>query len=125
MKEKLYVKLARTLDAYQRCVKEGKDFQFVHWTTIQDIMSTAPSGSGIDSGTTFDDTRSNGDKLVFYTHYHHMNEGGYYDGWTDHTITVKPSLMFGFDLSISGKNRNDIKDYLHDVYHYWLNGEVS
>jgi len=84
-----------------------------------------PSGSGIDSGTTLDFDKSSGSKLVFSTSYHHMTEDGMYDGWTEHVVTVKPSLMFGFDLAISGRDRNDIKEYLHEVYHDTLMTDVA
>lgn len=76
-----------------------------------------PSGSGIDSGTKLDYGRSTPDKLVFTMSFHHMNDSGMYDGWTDHSITVKPSLVYGIEIGISGRNRNDIKDYLGDTYH--------
>jgi hypothetical protein len=46
-----------------------------------------------------------------------MTEGGMYDGWTEHTVVVTPSLAFGINIRITGRNRNDIKDYLHDVFH--------
>ena len=45
-----------------------------------------------------------------------MNENGMYDGWTEHKIVITPDLLHGFNLSIGGRNRNEIKDYLHEVY---------
>jgi hypothetical protein len=48
-----------------------------------------------------------------------MDDGGGYDGWTEHTITVTPSFR-GFDLTISGRDRNDIKDYLHQTFDHVL-----
>jgi len=54
-----------------------------------------------------------------------MNEHGFYDGWTEHRITVKPSLAFGFELTISGRDRNEIKDYLSDVFYLWLREETE
>jgi hypothetical protein len=80
---------------------------------LQDML---PSGSGIDNGTKIDFDRSSESKIVLTAGYHHMNDGGYYDGWTDHTITIRPTFR-GIDITISGRNRNEIKDYLHDVYH--------
>jgi hypothetical protein len=53
-----------------------------------------------------------------------MNDAGYYDGWTDHIVIVSPSFD-GIDIKISGRNRNDIKDYLHDVFHAALTEEVD
>lgn len=91
---------------------------------LKTILSSSPSGSGIDCGTKFWDDRSTSSRLVFFCEFHHMNHDGYYDGWTQHKITVRPSFS-GIDLTISGPNRNEIKDYLHDVYHSWLTEEES
>jgi len=91
---------------------------------INRVMDTAPSGSGIDDGTKLDDT-STANKLVFNTGFHHMNENGYYDGWTDHQVIVTPSLAYGFDMRITGRDRNDIKDYLYEVYDCWLRSEIK
>lgn len=75
-----------------------------------------PSGAGIDCGTKIDVEASRDTRLVLHLSYHHMNEAGYYNGWTEHTIKVTPSLSSGFNLSISGRDRNDTKDYLADLY---------
>lgn len=82
-----------------------------------------PRGSGIDAGTSLDFAKSTPEKLVFDTSFHHMNEVGYYDGWTEHVVTVRPTFDSGFDLTISGRNRNQIKDYLHDVFTAALRAE--
>lgn len=84
-----------------------------------------PSGSGIDCGTKTDLNDWDGRKIVFYASFHHMNDSGYYDGWTEHVFTVYPSLLWGFDMKISGPNRNDIKEYLNDVYSVWLNEDIG
>ena len=74
-----------------------------------------PSGSGFDSGTQFDIHGGAYKNLRFVTSFHHMNEGGY-DGWTEHVVTVMPSLAYGFELKISGRNRNDIKGMMYDTF---------
>ena len=79
-----------------------------------------PHGSGIDNGVQIDLDHSHADKLVFHTAYHHMNDAGYYDGWTEHTVTVTPSLSNRYNIRIGGRNRNDIKDYLHEEFDYSL-----
>jgi hypothetical protein len=75
-----------------------------------------PSGSGFDSGTRIDWDKSTGEKLVFITSFHHMDEFGGYDGWTDHVVTVRPSLVYGLSLTIGGRNRNDIKELIHQAF---------
>lgn len=79
------------------------------------IREYMPSGSGFDSGTKIDLDISHMDKLVFTTSFHHMNEFGMYDGWTEHTVTITPSFI-GFNIRISGRNRNDIKGYIGEMF---------
>lgn len=123
---KLYQELASRIQARLNCAESGNVEWFEkHETRIRHLVTHfMPSGSGFDCGTKIDLDESTPEKLVFYTDYHHMNEAGYYDGWTEHRITVRPSLQHGFTLTISGKNRNEIKDYIHQVFDYALN-EVS
>jgi hypothetical protein len=53
-----------------------------------------------------------------------MDENGYYDGWTEHRITIRAEFG-GISVNVSGRNRNDIKDYLHEVYHHALSALVT
>ena len=46
------------------------------------------------------------------TSFHHMDEWGGYDGWTDHDIFISASFIDPEITSISGRDRNDIKDYI-------------
>jgi hypothetical protein len=80
------------------------------------VQHAMPSGGGFDGGTMLDRARSNEDRLVFVTSFHHMNEDGFYDGWTEHEIFVTPSLLHGFDLRITGKNKREIKDYIAESF---------
>jgi len=91
---------------------------------LSDIMKSAPSGSGFDSGTTFDRDKSSNKKLIFYTEYHHMSDVGFYDGWTDHTITVNPGF-YGLNIVVTGKDLNGIKDYIDNVFWDWLNEDYK
>lgn len=118
--EKIYRKLATHFKAYQNCIMSNNtDWQQKHRETIEDIISNHfPSGSGLNSLTHFSFTRSKVNKLVVYTSYHAMNDNGYYDKYIDFTLTIKPSLQFGFDLSIVGNfgKYQDVKEYLYDLY---------
>ena len=89
---------------------------------LDQLVSMLPSGSGIDCGTKL--VSASASKIVLECSFHHMNDGGYYDGWTEHRITVRPTFG-GMDISISGRNRNDIKEYLHETYHYALSAMVT
>ena len=71
-----------------------------------------PQGSGFDDGCTIDLDASSPDRIVINAAYHHMDDHGSYDGWSEHQAIVKPSLAFGFDVRVTGRDRNDIKDYI-------------
>ena len=122
----LYKQLAQSIDAYLRCQVTGNtEWRNKHYEDITYLTRNfMPSGSGIDNGTAIELSDCTPDKIAFSAGYHHMDENGYYNGWTEHTITVRPSLAFGIDIRISGPNRNDIKDYLAETYGYALKQEV-
>lgn len=122
---KLYVEIASTLTSLANCEQIPNHNWAPIWTQrLKDLLEYMPNGSGFDTGTEIDRSASNG-KLVFTTSFHHMNDVGFYDGWTDHRVTVEPHLVHGFTLRISGKNRNGIKDYIHDVFSGCLNTTVA
>jgi len=113
-------RIARLIQARNSCAVGWVD---KHNSSLKDIMGDAPSGSGLDAGTTLGD--STPERLVFNTSFHHMNDVGYYDGWTDHQVIVTASLTWGLNIRITGRNRNDIKDYLAEVFELWLNEEIT
>ncbi len=119
--------LARLIDARANCEKNGIQEWFTNHSNRLKHMEKCylPSGSGFDNGTKIDLVKSDGNKLVLETSFHHMNSDGYYDGWTQHVITVTPSFIFGLNIKISGRNKNDIKDYIHETFNQALNAEIE
>lgn len=115
----LYRQIARTLSARDNCERSGNsEWLSKHCERLESISrDLLPSGSGFDQGTTIDFERSGSDRIVLRTSFHHTDESGGYDGWTDHTVTVRPSLAFGFVLRVSGRDRNGIKSYIADEFH--------
>jgi len=123
---KRYVAIARALGALQRCEENHNDeWVTKHTEAILELCDDAPSGSGFDNGTEIDMGASTSGKLVFTTAFYHMDDGGYYDGWTEHVVTVKPSLEHGFELSVSGRDRNDIKELIHSEFQAFLDADVD
>jgi hypothetical protein len=120
-------KIASTLAAIQNCRDSGNsEWLARHAETLATIeRNELPSGSGIDSGTRVDVERSTPEKLVFLASFHHMNDCGMYDGWTEHRVTVRPSLVYGLDIRVSGRDRNGIKDYLADVFQTALTADYT
>ena len=123
---KTYQMLAKACGAYHRCVQSNNTEWQAKWKEqIKEAMEDFPHGSGFDNGTKIDLDKSNDDRLVFTTAFHHMNEAGMYDGWTEHTITVVPSLGLDFHLKISGRDRNQIKEYIAEMFQSCLNEDTE
>lgn len=110
--------IASKLDAMNNCREKGNDEWLAkHEEAIEQLVSQHfPSGSGFDSGTKLYVDHSEPERLVFSTSFHHMDQHGSYDGWTYHDVVVKPSLVFGYTLRVTGKDRNDVKDYIAEAF---------
>ena len=121
-----YQALTKWLMAKRNCEKSGNNDWYDEWSNhIDKLMKTAPSGAGMDNGTQLVEEECSEYRLVFTTSFHHMDEYGGYDGWTEHKVIVKPNLAFEIEINITGRDRNQIKEYLHEVYHCWLNEMVE
>jgi hypothetical protein len=111
--------IAHTVSAYHASILRGSSWAEKHAATLQRLAKELPSGSGIDCGTEVDQ-RSTADRIVLTLSFHHMNESGMYSGWTSHEIIITPSFIGRFSLRITGRDRNQIKEYLSDVYSHAL-----
>ena len=123
----LYKQLSRTINAKENCKESGNEAWFdKHSCRLEYLVdSCLPHGSGIDSGCTIDTEKF--ESLLIYSSFHVMDKNGYYDGWVDFTVRVKPSLQFGIDLVIKGNfgKHQGLKDYLYEVFDLDLNKEVE
>jgi len=123
---KRYHAIAKALGAMRRGEASNNDeWRSKHSAAIFELCGDLPSGSGFDSGSRIDLDGSTPDRLVFTTSYHHMNDGGCYDGWTEHTVVVTPSLEMGCHIKVTGRNRNDIKDYIGEQFCFILESDVE
>lgn len=111
--------LANTVQALKSCRLEGKtEWIERHEENLERILSDIlPHGSGFDRGCTLNEEESNRDKLVFNVSFHHMDDHGYYDGWTDHNVIVTPEFISGFRLRVTGRNKRDIKTYIAEQFY--------
>ena len=118
--------ISALIQAIDNCEKAGNEkWLAIHTERLEKIQ--LPSGSGFDAGTTIDieaSLKHRDHKLIFNTSFHHMTEHGYYAGWTEHRVTVV-ATFYGFDIRVGGVNRNDIKDYIGDVFHRCLSELVD
>jgi hypothetical protein len=114
-------RISRTIEAIKICKKYGNSEWLLkhedYLTKLED--NNLPHGSGVDNGVKVDLENSTPQKVVFRADFHHMDENGYYDGWTVHNVTIRPTFD-GLDISVSGKNRDRIKEYLHDLFYETL-----
>jgi hypothetical protein len=92
------------------------DFKELALDKIDKLAEEFPHGSGFNNGCSIDLEKSNGEKIVIKTAFHHMDENGYYDGWTEHEVVITSSLRYGFNVRVTGKNKNDIKEYIRHVF---------
>lgn len=113
--------IASTIQARKNCQASGNtEWHDKHDDTLRWIeRNLLPSGSGIDCGTKIDEELSRPEKVVLTFSFHHMDENGYYDGWSDYRCEVTPSFS-GIDCRIVGRDRNMIKDYLGETFGYAL-----
>lgn len=88
------------------------------------VREYMPSGSGFDAGTELVIDVCDASTLVFKTAFHHMDEHGGYDGWSEHKVKVTAEFG-GFDIYVGGRDRNQIKDYIAETFHYALSQEVG
>lgn len=114
-----YQLIAQTLGAHRNCVRSGnKEWEDTHETALHLFRERLPSGSGLDLGPRLDLERSTPERLVFsHCAFHHLDEHGGYDGWTEHEVVVTPSLQFGFHLRVTGRDRDGIKEYIGTLFH--------
>jgi hypothetical protein len=92
------------------CIASGNN-ELVHSYEEQAnklVRKCMPNGGRFDS-TKLDWNRSMPNKLVLVTAY---LQAGHDAGWTKHTVTVRPDLRFGYELSISKSNRRNFKEFM-------------
>ena len=93
----MYRELASLIGVRRNCIKAGNaEWESNHSEEIITIAENLlPSGSGIDCGTEVDLDHPLMKKCLSCS-FHHMNDNGCYDGWTEHQIIITPSLVSGY-----------------------------
>jgi hypothetical protein len=104
-----YSKLAQAIQWYK---DTNEEYKGIAEDKIKELEERLPYGSGFDAGSSVDMKKSTGQKIVIDTAFHHLDENGYYDGWTEHKVIITPCLMYGYKIKVTGRNRNQIKEYI-------------
>jgi hypothetical protein len=122
----LIEKIAGTVQAMNNCIAvKNEIWEHRHRETISQIEANdLPSGSGINSVCEIDLSNTTKDKVIIKTSFHHMDEHGGYDGWTEHNVTIRPQFN-GIDIKISGKDKNGVKEYLAELFNEVLTNETQ
>jgi hypothetical protein len=117
----LYRELATLVQARKTCAESAthQDWFQKHSETIKRLVSNHLAQYRIDLN------ESHADKLVFYGNESQFTEDGVEDGYTSHTVIVKPSLTFGFTLRITGHDRNDVKEHIAQLFNAQLREDVT
>ena len=126
----LYTELYSLCQAIYNCEKNNNtEWKHKHRDTIETLAKDyLPRGSGFNRGTTVDidatiermgNRQCRGEMLILNTSFHHMNDGGYYDRWTEHPIRVRPSFD-GVSIIISGSDHHRWKDYAYECFYHSL-----
>lgn len=123
---KLYQRIAQLLSAIRNCEDSGNlEWLENHQDTIDALCKEHfPHGSGFDSGCKLE-PESTPNRLIISANFHHMDENGFYDGWTTHTVIVSPDLCFDYVLRITGRDKRNIKDYISDTFYAVLSIDVE
>lgn len=127
MKTTIIKHIARNLEWYRGLLASPEASE--KWmgeclTRIYKLNKELPHGSGIDAGCEIDENRSTKNKIVISFGFHHMDENGMYDGWTNHDLIIRPDFD-GFKIKITGPDRNFIKDYLCSLFEHELQKEIE
>jgi hypothetical protein len=121
----LYQVIAEHLIARENCIKSGNAEWKARWeSAIEGINGMLPSGHGFDAGSKIM-LVSDDNEIAIKTSFHHMDEAGFYDGWTEHMVIVRPSLAFGFTITVTGEDRDGICDHIAETFDLVLREEVE
>ena len=124
----VFRKIAGLCEAMKNCrATQNTYWEEKHLARLHEIAAAyLPHGSGIDGQTTVDIEKSGRSRIILYSEYHAMNEVGFYDGWIDFKVTVKPDLVTGLDVIVTGRfgKYSDLKDGLASDYDYALTQEI-
>jgi hypothetical protein len=114
----IITRISQLLQAMENCERSNNTKWLSIWSDelYRIEREVLPRGSGFDLGTQIakDECRKN--RIVLNTSFHHMDEHGSYDGSSSHHIIVTPAFD-GFDIKVDGANRNQIKDYIGEIFH--------
>ena len=129
----LYAAIANTQTAYFNCIRmNNTEWQAIHQDKLVEYQEFLPHGSGFDSDPEIYLMHGNSDRIIIRGSYHVMNENGFYAGWAEYTVTVKPSWNgINIDVHVDYENDDeelridDLEDYISDSFYHSLYQEID
>ena len=100
---KLYQKIARVVSQKNTPLKEKQ----LSW--LQELL---PIGNGIEAVCVIP-LKSTKKRIVIDTYYWHLN---YSYEWTIYQVVITPSFEGEINIRITGKNVDNVKEYLQDIF---------
>jgi hypothetical protein len=125
----LYQVIARTLKALERCQSAEANSSQKEWAEkwrdrLANCAAYLPCGSGFDVEPQLSETLNRNGAFQIHGAYHSMSENGYYEGdLRGFTLTVRPSMIDGFELTCS--LRGELGDFVCETYETALREQVS
>jgi hypothetical protein len=114
---KLYQKIARVA-SQKNWAKRSKELSL-----LQELL---PNGNGIrgQEGLAVILLESTEKRIVIETTYWHPNDSYETSRCTAHQVVITPSFEGEINIRITGKNENNVKKYLHDIFREALMNEI-
>lgn len=119
-KRKLYIELANLVQT-RRALLSNRDYAGKYAKAANQLVAKFLAQDSGFYDTKIDLGLSHGDRLVFYTSFLHIDD----KKRTEHTVTVTPSLQYGFHMRIGGRNYRDVKSYIVRVFEESLNATID
>lgn len=103
----MYQKIARVASQKDAMLKREE------LVMLQELL---PIGNGINYGCVISLKKSTEKRIVIYTAYWHPNDSYETSRWTHHQIVITPSFEREINIRVTGKNVDNIKEYLQEVF---------
>lgn len=114
--------LSNYFRSWQNCRQTNNILWLPKWKqAIDELLKHLPHGNGInaEAGIQLDWENSTPGNLRFNFSYQHMNDHGYYDGWTEHELIIQSSSIGGFNLQVTiegeVEDKDEIIEYLEQM----------
>ena len=76
------------------------------------VKNYLPSGSGFDGDISIDE-KSTDKKIILHVEYHHMNDNGFYDGWSTFKVIITASMAYNYSMQVKGESV--VRKYFYHV----------